>query len=165
MLERMIFIVTLLSAIGCGIVGGAFFAFSTFVMRALVRLPAPQGIAAMQSINIVVINPWFMTAMFGTAALCIVAMGWALTHWQRAGAGYLLGGGLMYVIGTILVTIAFNVPRNNALAVVDPASEQGARLWANYASTWTVGNHVRTAAALVASALFMLAIANRGTVE
>ena len=29
-----------------------FFAFSTFVMQALDRLPAPQGIAAMQSINV-----------------------------------------------------------------------------------------------------------------
>jgi len=34
------------------LIGGVFFAFSTFVMKALVRVPAVPGIAAMQSINI-----------------------------------------------------------------------------------------------------------------
>lgn len=58
------------SALGCGVAGGAFFAFSTFIMRALARLPAPQGIAAMQSINVVVITPLFMMALFGTGAAC-----------------------------------------------------------------------------------------------
>jgi uncharacterized membrane protein len=57
----------LVTALGCGLVGGVFFAFSTFVMRALARLQPKEGIAAMQSINITVINPWFMTALFGTA--------------------------------------------------------------------------------------------------
>ena len=57
------------SAIGAGVIGGTFFGFSSFVMGALGRLPAPQGIAAMQSINVVVINPWFMTPFLGTAVL------------------------------------------------------------------------------------------------
>jgi uncharacterized membrane protein len=33
-------------AVGAGLVGGVFFAFSTFVMKALSQLPAEQGIAA-----------------------------------------------------------------------------------------------------------------------
>ena len=62
------------TALGCGLVVGVFFAFSTFIMKALARLPAPQGIVAVQSINIVVINPLFMGALFGTGALCIVPL-------------------------------------------------------------------------------------------
>jgi hypothetical protein len=42
---------TLGTALGCGLLAGVFFAFSAFVMPALRRLPASQGIAAMQSIN------------------------------------------------------------------------------------------------------------------
>ena len=62
---------TLAAALGCGTVGGVFFAFSTFVMPALRRLPEAQGVAAMQSINITAITPLFMTALFGTAVVCL----------------------------------------------------------------------------------------------
>ena len=49
--------------------------------------------------------------------------------------------------------MVFNVPRNNALAVANPTSADSARLWANYLSTWTAWNHVRTITALAAAAL------------
>jgi uncharacterized membrane protein len=42
-------------------------------MSALARLQPSQGIAAMQSINITVINPWFMAAFLGTAAALAAA--------------------------------------------------------------------------------------------
>ena len=45
------YVATLATTLGCGLNAGVFFAFSTFVMPALKRLPAAQGIAAMQSIN------------------------------------------------------------------------------------------------------------------
>ena len=151
----------LLSALGCGLIAGAFFAFSTFVMKALGALPAPQGIAAMQSINIVVINRWFMTALFGTALLCIVVAVMAFRRWDEPAAAYLVSGAAFYIVGTILVTILFNVPRNNALAVAPPTSMEAASLWADYLTGWTFWNHVRTAAALAASALFIIALWTR----
>ena len=48
MIDDTLFALTLVSALGCGLIAGAFFAFSSFVMKALGRLPPPQGIAAMQ---------------------------------------------------------------------------------------------------------------------
>jgi uncharacterized membrane protein len=66
----MIDVLTFAAAIGAGLVAGIFFAFSSFVMRALARIAPPQGIAAMQSINVAVINPVFMAAFLGTGALC-----------------------------------------------------------------------------------------------
>ena len=74
MSDRLLRVLTLISALGCGLVGGIFFAFSAFVMKALNRLPPAQGIAAMQSINVTVINPLFMTAFFGTAAVLSIAL-------------------------------------------------------------------------------------------
>jgi uncharacterized membrane protein len=138
--------------------GGRSFAFSTFVMKALARLPAAQGIAAMQSINVVAINPLFMAALFGTAAGCAVLAVSSLLTWHKPGAVYLLAGSLLYLVGTILVTIVFNVPRNDALAAVDPASAEGARLWAGYVTSWTAWNHVRTVAALAAAASLTMAL-------
>ena len=79
-------------------------------------------------------------------------------RWSWPGAVYLLSGGLVYLLGTILVTMAFNVPRNNALAPADPQSVDGARLWTGYATSWTAWNHVRTAAALAATVLLTLAL-------
>ncbi len=149
---------TLLSALGCGLIAGAFFAFSTFVMKALGALPPAQGIAAMQSINVAVINRWFMTALLGTALLRIVIAISAFQRWEEPPAPYLAAGALLYIVGTILVTIAFNVPRNDARAAVSPSSTEAAAPWADYLATWTLWNHVRTAAAFAASALFIMAL-------
>jgi uncharacterized membrane protein len=48
----------------------------------------------------------------------------------KLNAIYLLVGSLFYLVGTVGVTIAFNVPLNNALAIVKPESAEGASLWA-----------------------------------
>ena len=67
----------------------------------------------------------------------------------------------LYLVGTILVTIVFNVPRNDALASIDPASANGASLWAGYLISWTAWNHVRTVAALAAAASLTIALVSR----
>lgn len=154
--HHSLFVFKLFSALGCGLVAGVFFAFSTFVMPALARLQPKEGIAAMQSINITVINPLFMTAIFGTAATCLFLAISLLLKWHQPGAAYLLVGSLLYLVGTVGVTIAFNVPLNDALATVKPDSTEGANLWSQYLTTWTIWNHVRTVAALVAAVLLTI---------
>jgi uncharacterized membrane protein len=154
----MLDLLTLLSALGCGLVAGVFFAFSSFVMKALANLPPAQGIAAMQSINEVVVNPRFLTPFLGTAAACVALVVASLLRWHVPGAPYLLAGGVLYLVGTLLVTILFNVPRNDALAVVAPNSAEGARLWAAYLSTWTAWNHVRATAAFAAAVSLTIAL-------
>jgi uncharacterized membrane protein len=146
------------AVLGCGLVAGIFFAFSTFLMNALGRLPPKEGIAAMQAINITVLNPWFFAAFFGTAAACLVLAVLALTGWNGARAVYLIAGSALYLLGTILVTIAFNVPLNDRLAKVDPESADGAALWTHYLVRWNSWNHVRTAAALAAAAAFLVSM-------
>jgi uncharacterized membrane protein len=156
--NHLLFALKLFSALGCGLVAGVFFAFSTFVMNALARLQPKEGIAAMQSINITAINPLFMVALFGTAAACIFLAVSSALKWHQPGAAYLLVGSLLYLIGTVLVTIAFNVPLNDALAIAKPDSTEGANLWARYLTDWTFWNHVRTIAALAAAAAFTIAL-------
>lgn len=155
------FALKLFSALGCGLIAGVFFAFSTFVMNALSQRPSAEGIAAMQSINITVINPLFMTAFLGTAAACVFLAASSLLKWHQPGAAYVLLGSLLYLIGTVLVTIVFNVPLNDALAIVKPDSTDGARLWAKYLTSWTFWNHIRTTAALMAAALLTIALSDR----
>lgn len=155
------FALKLLAALGCGLMAGVFFAFSTFVMTALGQLQPAQGIAAMQSINIKAINPLFMTVLFGTAVACIFLAVLSLLKWHQPGAAYLLLGSLLYLVGTVGVTIAFNVPLNDALATVRPDSTDGANLWTRYLANWTFWNHVRTVAALAAAASITIALCER----
>jgi uncharacterized membrane protein len=162
MLNSFLLVLTIAAALGCGLVAGIFYAFSSFVMKALARLPAGQGIAAMQSINIVVINPWFLGVFLGTAVACVLLAILAIFTWHRPGAPLLLIGSLLYLVGTILVTMMCNVPRNDALAAVDLASPDAASLWAGYLTSWTTWNHVRTAAALAAAGALTIALCMRG---
>jgi uncharacterized membrane protein len=152
------FVLTLVTALGCGLIAGVFFAFSAFIMKALSRLQPAQGIAAMQSINIAVINPLFLGVFLGAGVACVAVAISSLLAWHQPGSAYLLAGSLLYIVGAFLVTMVFNVPRNNALATVDPASAEGARLWAGYVTRWTAWNHVRTAAALAAATSLTLAL-------
>jgi len=157
--DQLLFALTLIAALGCGLIAGVFFAFSTFVMKALARLPPGAGIAAMQSINIVVLNPSFLGTFLGTAAACILAMISSLLRWHEPEALYLFAGSALYLVGTLLVTIVFNVPRNDALASVAPSDPASANMWTGYVARWTAWNHVRAAAALAAAASFSMALA------
>ena len=149
---------TFLAAIGSGVVGGVFFAFSNFVMAALARLPVPSGIASMNSINVTVITPTFMAALFGTGLICLVLIAAVLFGWSQPGSYWLLAGAVIYFVGNPLVTIVFNVPLNDALAVVDPESANGAAVWANHLNQWVMWNHVRTVTAIASMACFIVAL-------
>jgi len=74
------------------------------------------------------------------------------------GSAYVFLGAVFYLVGAILVTVVFNVPRNDALARVDPSAADAGRLWNEFVRSWTMWNHVRTVAALIAAALLALAL-------
>ena len=61
--------VILIAALGTALIGGLFFAFSTFIMAALAARPAAEGMAAMVSINRVILRSLFMPVFFGAALL------------------------------------------------------------------------------------------------
>jgi uncharacterized membrane protein len=149
---------TLVTALGCGLIAGAFFAFSSFVMGALGRLPGAQGIAAMQSINMRAVTPAFMIALFGTAAACLGLSAWGVISSDGWTTALVLAGGALYLIGTIGVTMVCNVPLNNSLAKLDPQDAGAAARWEEFVRRWTAWNHVRTVAALAATAALTLAL-------
>jgi uncharacterized membrane protein len=148
----------LVAVLGCGLIAGVFFAFSSFVMKALAQVEPTQGMTTMQAINVTVINPSFMTVFMGTTVLCLFLAVLALLKWQQPGSAYLLGGCLLYLLGTFLVTVIGNVPLNGTLAIAHSNSSEGLQLWASYLKTWTIWNHIRTLAALGATAAIALTL-------
>jgi uncharacterized membrane protein len=153
-----IFALTFAAAVGCGLVAGIFFAFSSFVMAGLGRLPSEHGIAVMNSINVTVINPSFFLAFFGTGLACVALAIGSIFWWDQVSGKLLLAAGAIYLVGCIGVTMAFNVPLNNALAAVAPGTPEAAALWPHYLDRWTAWNTVRTAAPLASAALFTAAL-------
>jgi uncharacterized membrane protein len=147
-----------LCALGSGLNGGVFFAFSTFVMAGLARLAPGEGIKAMNAINVTAVTPVFMSLLFGTGVLCAIAIVLALVQWGEPGSVLVLLGSVLYIAGSIAVTRLWNVPLNNALARVTTADALGTAVWTNYLRDWTRWNHVRTVACTVAMALFIVAV-------
>jgi uncharacterized membrane protein len=155
----MLTLLPFVTCIGAGLIGGVFFAFSAFVLKALEELPAEQGVSAMQRINVVVLNPLFLGVFIGTAFLGLACIGTAFISWGSVKSGLLLAAGLSYVLGSFWVTLAFNVPRNEHLARLKAESPEAAAYWPVYVREWRIWNHVRTLASAGSSALAAAALA------
>ncbi len=161
MLQAAITALLWFAAIGCGLLAGLYFAFSTFIMTALGRIGQVSGIMAMNAINTVIVQSLFMPIFLGTTLAGLLLAITAAVRWGEPGATAMLAGGVLYVIGMFVCTLAFNVPLNDALTAVDPASVEGASVWARYLADWTLWNHVRTVSSTLACALFIWAITVR----
>lgn len=155
-MNHWIYVLVIAALLGSALIGGIFFAFSTFIMKALERVPSAEGIRAMQSINVVVINPMVMGALFGTTILSVVIAVLVLGGWVGTLPHWFFVGSIHYVVGTFLVTAFGNVPLNNRLERVSP--EEGERLWSHYLSKWTFWNHIRTTTAMIAAFCFIMGL-------
>lgn len=151
-------VIAVATLLGSATIAGVFFAFSSFIMTALARLPSPEGIAAMQSINVVVINRSFLGAFMGTAVLSVGMSVIALNSWGVVSAYLFLMGAGFYVIGTFLVTIFGNVPLNKQLAAISATDPDAKCVWERYVNRWTMLNTVRTAAAMTAALMYTLGL-------
>lgn len=151
-------ITTTIGIVGCGLLGGVFFAFSAFVMSGLNRLPARQATSAMQSINVTAQHPPLMLALFGTAVICGSLVYRAISIWGDRSAPLLLAGAVVYLVGAVLVTIVINVPLNNQLATLSAAGPGVGAHWQHFVTTWTLANHVRTVLSLAGCALLTVAL-------
>jgi len=140
----------MLAAVGSALNCGLFFIFSDTIMRSFDRLPAAGAVAAMNSINRVILNPLFFLVFFGTALVCLV-----LLIGQR-NSPLILAGALFFLVGAIGVTLMCNVPLNDRLAAVSPSANDIEAQWRAYRGPWTRWNHVRTVACLLAALAFTL---------
>jgi uncharacterized membrane protein len=141
---------TIATALGAATVGGAMYAFSAFVMHALDRTPTRAAIAAMQQINLSAPRPPLVLVMVGTSLLSVVTAVAAHTPVVIAGC--------LAFLASVVITGTFHIPRNNALADVDPAGPDAEAAWAAYSHPWQRGNHVRASTALAGALLLALSL-------
>ena len=151
-------VLTITVAIAAAVLGGVFYAFSSFIMTALGRIPGPEGMRAMQRINVDVFHISFMGLFLG---LPLVTVALAIYGWLYNGSaeiGYLTAAAAAQVFGCFLLTAFGNVPLNEALAKADADSAAGQALWQKYLRVWTRWNHVRTLMCAVSAGLLLAAI-------
>jgi uncharacterized membrane protein len=158
MIDGPYFVLIVLGVVGTGLVAGVFCAFSTFVMRGLASLPAAQGVAAMNAINVTAVLPAFMLVFVGSAMLCAVIAVVTFVLWPDEGTVELLLGSALYLFGSFGVTMIANVPRNDALLELDPGTSEAAAYWPTYVREWTAWNHVRMIASAAAAVSYALAL-------
>lgn len=156
--DKLLIGLNLFAAIAGGVMTGLFFTFSVFMMTALDRLPSEQSVAAMQSINKAIVTPLFILVFLGTAIASIALIGISLFTLDEPGRVYMLVGSGLYLIGVMVITIGYHIPRNDAIDAIDPNSAEAASHWARYMAEWVPWNHVRGLASLGATASFILAI-------
>jgi uncharacterized membrane protein len=161
MMETVTTLLLWFCALACALLGGLYFAFSAFIMRALEETGA-AGIAAMNAINRVILRSWFMPLFVGTTLASVALAVIGLSNLPAARGLYLIAGGVLYVAGMFAVTMLFNVPLNNSLAEVTVESRTGSAIWKDYLLRWTRWNHVRTVSSLGAAALFVGALVGAG---
>jgi len=153
-MSRLITLTTHGAALGAAVIGGTMFAFSSFVMPALARLQPASGILAMQQINAAAVTRSFIGVFLATAVACVALGASSALHPDRAALVRGVGA-LLYLAGTFALTLAVHVPRNDALASLDPTSLEAAAQWKHYVASWSSWNHVRTAAALLGAAVLV----------
>ncbi|HEV8590685.1 MAG TPA: anthrone oxygenase family protein [Pyrinomonadaceae bacterium] len=158
MFEKLFWIIIIAAILGTGLIAGVFYGFSTFIMKALGRIPANEGIAAMQSINITVINPLFLGVFIGTGVVCAMLAVLSLVNWQGSTSVLVIASAALYLFGCLGVTMVLNVPLNDELAAMNAADAKSVALWTRYLSDWTFWNSVRTAASFASSALLTVAL-------
>lgn len=161
-MNLLMWVIGIIALLGSALIGGVFFAFSNFVMKALARVPCAEGVAAMQSINVAVINRSFIAAFMGTAVLSLGVIGLALVQWSDPSAVFFLSAAVFYIVGTFIVTLFGNVPLNDRLAAVSATDPDAREVWDHYLARWTMWNHFRAVAAMMAVLLYTVGLVQNG---
>jgi uncharacterized membrane protein len=95
-----------------GLVAGVFALYAHTVMPGLKKTDDRTFVAAFQSLDRAIINPWFMAGAFlGALVLTLIA---ALAHLGHDALPWIFAALVLY-LAAFVITIAVNVPLNDAL--------------------------------------------------
>src|SRR6185312_371584 len=152
-----------LAVVTTGLSAGVLTLYAHTIMPGLKHTDDRTFVGAFQSIDRAIINPWFMTCFFGAAVLSALAGVLHLGAGNRSMLTILTTAFVLSML-TIVVTLAINVPLNDAVkAAGDPAgigNLAAVRAQFNEAR-WATWNLVRTVASVASFALLVVAALRR----
>lgn len=124
---------------------GLYFIFSNTVMKSLKNMES--GADVMVEINRVIVNPVFM-AIF-------ILSGVGSVYFIFTAEGALRISGVIFFIGTTVITIIKNVPLNNKLEE-KVAPNLRKEFWREYLQRWVFWNHLRTLSGITSGLLIAI---------
>ena len=141
-----------------GVTAGVMFCYQIAIMPGLHELSDREFISAFQHLDRKIVSPLFLLAFFGGGALLVA--GTALEGSDSERFGLLLGASAVYVLGVLVVTMTWHVPRNAALARVPSTAtaEEAARARTSFEGAWNRLHVVRTLSAVASLALVAMAL-------
>ncbi|MEM6768925.1 MAG: anthrone oxygenase family protein [Bacteroidota bacterium] len=142
-----------------GLSAGLFYAWMVSVIPGTRKLIDRPYLKSMQSINREILNPAFFLIFFGSPVMLGIS---TIQHWG-VGQVYwlLLAATVVYLLGTLGVTILGNVPLNNALDSLDLASLQEDNLQEfrkMYEGKWNRFHFIRTVFSVVSFTLSLMGV-------
>jgi uncharacterized membrane protein len=167
MLDTSRGIVIVLATLAVGLFAGLFYSFTVGVMPGLARADDRTFVQAMQEINVAIVNPWFMLSFLGAPLLVALACVLFLIGGNRAPLPW-LALALVFAVATFVITVALNIPLNDALEAArrDPAAiaaPAGPR--ASFESAWVRWNNVRTLTSTAALVFMAWALVQYGRTQ
>lgn len=153
----------ILAAFLCNLVAGFVLLFAIVVMPGIGTLSDRDFLQAFQVIDKVIQNnqPLFLLVWVGSAVILLIAAG--LGFWQLEGFRRILiiAAAVIFIAGVQLPTITVNIPLNNRVQTLRLETMNEVEL-ANERQTfetrWNRWNIIRTAAAILSSAVLITAV-------
>ena len=147
---------TITAAVGAGLTAGVYLAFSFLVLPALRTLPPGAAVTAMQRINVSAVRPPFMAVFFGGAAASVAVIVLQLVSATTAGPTRIVGGAL--ALAAVVFTVVRNVPLNNALVRINPASTDASAAWTAFDQSWSRANAARAAMSVAGTVVLLFSL-------
>jgi uncharacterized membrane protein len=152
-------IILVITTMLTSLIAGLFYAYSCSVNNGLGKLPDEGYIAAMQSINREILNPLFFASFMGTLIFLPISTWLQYKSGSSTAFGFLLAATLLYAIGTFGVTMAGNVPLNNALDKFNlkmASAEEIQLARQKFESQWNRLHNIRTVAVVLSLLLVII---------
>ncbi|MFE2295630.1 DUF1772 domain-containing protein [Streptomyces sp. NPDC059452] len=159
MMCAMISLFLVLSLVANCLYAGIMLTFLIAIMPGLAGLPDEQFTAVMRRFNEKVPGPAFLVLFLGVVALPAAALFTGIGEYDSVEIPAIVGA-LVCVVAGHLVTIAGNIPLNNALAKSEGGDDSAART--AFESRWNTLHQIRTAFTLVACLLLAIALWDGG---
>lgn len=154
---------TLMLVIGgtlSALMAGVYYTFNVAIVPALRVMKPSQHINAMQAINHKIENPLFFVSFFGPVLLLPWA---AYLHRGKDQFLVIVAAAIFYIVGSIGITVAGNLPLNHELDKVDATklsdsdAEKIRQEFQGVGSAWMRWHNLRTLATTLATVLVFIA--------
>ena len=157
-------IIQVAAVVLAGLAAGLFYSYDCSIVNALGKLPDNQYLAAFQSINRAILNPYFFMSFMGSLVLLPIAAWLTYKTGNSTSFYFMLAAAILYAVGVFGVTIGGNVPLNDMLDKYDIANASGDALRTmrlQFEAKWNQLQHIRTYAAILAFIAAVISIIKR----